>query len=224
MEITTPDLTPGSPVLAPPEQIKPPSLLPPMQLDQGSMITVKMRGHSRTGGLDYYALALVLSQSPVRPDNQGGELEIFVLDPTAGSHYSSNYPVREISSRPSADGGVELYERASNIGQILYLPQYAGTVDDLVRRVLGLETETSAIQTETSAMQNFMMEMANSLAKLQAQVNDLTSAKVSDQKKDPGQAGAPAGGPNPAGSPACGPSQATSSAPQQVPIGTGKAK
>ena len=67
----------------------------PQQLPQGSIVTLRMRGHSRTNGQEYYAPAVVLAQYA----NITGDIEVLIWDSTAGTHYNAAYPVRDLSTR-----------------------------------------------------------------------------------------------------------------------------
>lgn len=94
-------------------------LAPPMRLETGAIVTLLMRGHSRSpGGLEYYAPAVVLNQYA----DDVGSLEVLVWDSSAGTHYNPSYPTRELSTR--GDGGErETYESKSNIGEVLFSPE-----------------------------------------------------------------------------------------------------
>lgn len=120
--------------------------LPPYtRLPTGSIVTLRMAGHSRTEGQEYYAPAIVLAQ--YAPE---GQIAVFILDTTAGSHYNPSYPIRDISSRGTG-GERELYVLRENIGQILFDPEktdqaiehinaLSGYVHQLAQRVSDLES------------------------------------------------------------------------------------
>jgi|SRR5579872_1464308 len=104
-----------STVTLPEPQVAKP-LPPPMTLEAGSIVTVRMRGHSRTNGEEYFAPAVVLNQFM-----PGGELELQVWDSTSGTAYIHSYPIRDLSTR--GDGNLrEVYETRSNIGKVLFSP------------------------------------------------------------------------------------------------------
>jgi hypothetical protein len=101
----------------------PRALPPPQHYAVGSIVTLRMRGHTRTQGQEYYAPAVVLDQHPATSQG-GGEIEVIVWDSTAGTHYNPSYAVREVSSRPGLGGvGTELFELQSNIGEVLFSPE-----------------------------------------------------------------------------------------------------
>jgi len=129
-------------------------LAPPMRLETGSIVTIKMRGHTRSpGGLEYYALAVVLNQY----QNDTGDLEVLVWDSTAGTHYNPAYPVRELSSR--GEGPMrEVYESASNIGQVLFSPDQF--------RQMAFEMDT--LQTEMEQKHRMITELITRVGKLEA--------------------------------------------------------
>jgi len=118
-------------------------LAPPPALELGTIATIRMRGHSRTNGEEYFAPAIVLNQH-WKEDGTGGEtIEVLIWDSTAGTHYNAAYPVRELSSR--GEGGErELYEVRSNIGAILFSPQTLSTalgdIEELRGRVHRVES------------------------------------------------------------------------------------
>ena len=117
-------------------------LPPAMRLEVGSIVTLRMRGHSRTNGQEYYAPAVVLNQYP----DDLGTIEALVWDSSAGTHYNGSYPTRELGIR--GDGpDRETFELQSNIGQVLFSPdQFALVilqVDELQARVARIEKKLS---------------------------------------------------------------------------------
>jgi hypothetical protein len=119
-------------------------LAPPIRLETGSIVSLRMRGHSRTGGLDYYAPAVVLNQH-----QPNGELEVLVWDSTAGAHFNPNYPVRDLGTR--GDGSErEMYVLQENVQQVLFSPELfaetIGKLDELYHRVTFLSTQIAAMQ------------------------------------------------------------------------------
>lgn len=128
-------------------------LAPPQQLSIGSIVTLRMRGHTRTNGLEYFAPAVVLAQHTT-PDGEIAEtIEALVWDPTAGTHYNPAYQVRELSTRPSPRGGVEMYEVQSNIQSILFSPerfmQIGLAVDLLADQIASLSQRVAALEYES---------------------------------------------------------------------------
>jgi hypothetical protein len=125
------------------------SLAPPRQLEIGTILTLRMRGHSRTNGEDYYAPAVVLKQH--RPN---GEIEVMIWDSTAGTHYNAAYPIRDISSRGEG-AGRELYEE-SNIGQVLFSPVRFAEAMDLV---LDMQQEMLNLQIDVAGLKRWRAEI-----------------------------------------------------------------
>ncbi len=124
-----------------------PALPPPLHLEIGSIVTLRMRGHSRTGGLEYFAPAVVLNQH-----SPNGEIEALVWDSTAGTHYNPNYPIRELSNRERMDEHgpyTEIYELSSNIGAVLFSPdafsRMAGDIELLQVGVMALQRDVKAL-------------------------------------------------------------------------------
>src|SRR5580704_7417406 len=93
-----------------------PVLAPPVTYEPGTILTVRMRGHSRSPvpGYEYFAPAVVLEQ--FMPN---GEISVLIWDSSAGTHYNPSYPVRELDVRGSGPER-ELYELQSNVGQVLF--------------------------------------------------------------------------------------------------------
>lgn len=103
------------------------ALRPPLQLSIGCIVTLRMRGHTRTNGQEYFAPAVVLQQY----DDPVGSIEALVWDYTAGTHYQASYPIRELSSR-GIGPDQELYESQSNIGAVLFSPdQFAAMAQEI---------------------------------------------------------------------------------------------
>lgn len=100
-------------------------LPPPMLLEQGTIVTIRMRGHTRSpGGLEYFSPAIVLAQYMPH-----GEIDALVWDSSAGTHFANGYQIRDLGTR--GDGAErEMYEIQSNIGEILFSPQqFSETVE-----------------------------------------------------------------------------------------------
>lgn len=119
---------------------------PPPVLAVGTILTIRMQGHSRTNGQEYFAPAIVLDQF----DDQQGSIEALVFDATAGTHYQHSYPIRDLSTR--GDGNErEVYELRSNIGNILFRPdeflRVSHLLSDLVDRVARLEHQLPKVET-----------------------------------------------------------------------------
>lgn len=93
-----------------------PSLAPPLRLETGCIVLLRMRGHTQTEGREYFAPAVVLNQHQPH-----GEIEVLIWDSTAGTHYNPAYAIRDLSSRGEGDRR-ELYEVQSNIGGVLFSP------------------------------------------------------------------------------------------------------
>ena len=95
------------------------TLAPPRRFEPGTILTLRMRGHSRSpvAGQDYFAPAVVLDQFM-----PGGELSVLIWDSSAGTHYNASYAVRELSSRGEGNQR-EMYELQSNMGDVLFSPE-----------------------------------------------------------------------------------------------------
>lgn len=100
------------------ETIRPKALSSPTVYPVGSIVTLRMRGHSRTDGIDYYSPAIVLRQHET---NHNETIEALVFDSSAGTHFAGAYPIRELGTR-GYGGEREMYEVASNVGEVLFSP------------------------------------------------------------------------------------------------------
>lgn len=89
----------------------------PTRYPVGSIVTLRMPGHTRTAGQEYYAPAVVLNQFD--PD---GQIEVLIWDSTAGTHYNPSFPIRELSVRGEGSER-EMYESRSNVGEVLFDPE-----------------------------------------------------------------------------------------------------
>ena len=106
-----------------------------------------MPGHSRTGGQEYFAPAVVLQQY-----EPNGEIDALVWDASAGNAFVHGYAIRDLGSRDTMvtdkDGnlvpGRTQYVIQSNIGQVLFSPAaMLGVEDDLfnIKRMIKLFDE-----------------------------------------------------------------------------------
>ena len=115
------------------------TLPPPPAFDVGSIVMLRMRGHSRTGGPDYFSPAVVLNQH-----SPNGEIEVLIWDSSAGTHYQSAYPVRDLSTRGAGDER-ELYVERENVSQTLFSPlafaKMAEAIDELQGANIALQTQ-----------------------------------------------------------------------------------
>lgn len=149
------------------------SLAPPRQLEIGTILTLRMRGHSRTNGEDYYAPAVVLKQH--RPN---GEIEVMIWDSTAGTHYNAAYPIRDISSRGEG-AGRELYEE-SNIGQVLFSPvRFAEAMDlvlDMQQEILNLQIDVAGLKRWRAEIESRTTGSSNSEQSAGATLHDAPGA------------------------------------------------
>ena len=91
---------------------------PPTPYPVGTIATLRMRGHTRTNGEEYFAPAVILGQH-----EPNGEVEVLIWDPTAGTHYNSCYQIRDLEARMNEHGEREMYVSQENIGEILFNPQ-----------------------------------------------------------------------------------------------------
>ena len=121
---------------------------PPLLLSTGCIVTLRMRGHTRTNGQEYFAPAVVLNQY----DDQFGSIEALVWDYTAGTHYQSSYAIRELSSRGH---GVEqeVYESRSNIGAVLFSPDEFARIGQSVEM---LEIEIRNLLARVSVLESVL--------------------------------------------------------------------
>lgn len=125
------------------------SLEPPLRLLAGSIVMIKMRGHTKTNGLDYYAPAMVLNQ--YMPE---GNIEVIVWDASAGTHYNPNYPIRELGVR--GDGNErEIYEISSHVQAVLFSPD----------EQMNMRIEIERMRAEIATQNNLLAEMARTIGK-----------------------------------------------------------
>jgi len=93
-------------------------LAPPMLLEQGSIVTLRMRGHTRSPDQqEYFATAIVLAQYMPQ-----GEIDALVWDSSAGTHFAHSYQIRDLGTRGSGDER-EMYVLQDNIGAVLFSPE-----------------------------------------------------------------------------------------------------
>ncbi|SRR6266478_2743127 len=158
---------------------------PPLALEVGSIVTLRMRGHTRTQGLEYFSPAVVLHQH-----SPGGELEVLIWDPTAGTHYNSNYPIRELANRDvevkvllnPADPSLgvtcqtvrQQYESQSNIGQVLFSPL-------AFQNVLA---EVDILSHELRQKHQLLKQLVDRVNRLEAYVDSTRSQKPSSAPSD----------------------------------------
>src|SRR5580658_3630749 len=76
------------------------ALAEPRRFEPGTILTLRMRGHSRSpvSGQDYFAPAVVLDQFL-----PGGEISVLIWDSSAGTHYNASYAIRELGVRGSGN-------------------------------------------------------------------------------------------------------------------------
>src|SRR5580698_2356985 len=122
MSTTLPTLqSPAGPTSLRPEgaMSKSVSLDPPRRFEPGTILTLRMRGHSRSpvAGQDYFAPAVVLDQFM-----PGGEISVLIWDSSAGTHYNGSYAIRELGVRGQGSER-EMYELQSNVGEVLFSPE-----------------------------------------------------------------------------------------------------
>lgn len=124
-------------------------LAPPQQYEVGTLLMLRMRGHSRTDGQEYFAPAVVLHQHM-----PNGEIEVMIWDSTAGTHYNPAYPVRDLSTR--GEGAErELFEERSNVGQVLFSPVRFAEAMDLV---LDMQAEVLELQRKAMSLERAQAE------------------------------------------------------------------
>jgi hypothetical protein len=124
----------------------PTALGPYLRLPVGSIVLIKMRGHVRTHGLDYFAPAVVLNQYD--PD---GQIECIVWDASAGTHYNPNYAIREVGVRGEGNER-QMYEIGSNVQAVLFSPDeqsYMRLELDEMRQQIAKQNELIAEMAKT---------------------------------------------------------------------------
>ena len=115
-------------------------LPPAKRYETGTILTLRQRGHSRTNGEEYFAPAIVLNQYA----DELGMIETIIFDPTAGTHYSSGYPTRDLGVR--GDGNErEQYELRSNVGEVLFSPEL---FVNMLQEVAWLKRELLALKAQ----------------------------------------------------------------------------
>lgn len=107
---------------------KPMELPAPRRFEPGTILTLRMRGHSRSpvAGQDYFAPAVVLEQFMPQ-----GEISVLIWDSSAGTHYNASYAIRELGAR-GAGAEREMYVLADNIGEVLFSPARFARLCELV--------------------------------------------------------------------------------------------
>jgi hypothetical protein len=101
-------------------------LPPPIHLEPGSIVMLRMRGHTRTAGLEYFSPGVVINQFEPH-----GQIEVLIWDSTAGTHYNGAYEVRELGVR--GDGADrEMYVVQENIQSVLFSPERFASMAELV--------------------------------------------------------------------------------------------
>lgn len=135
-----------------------PSLKLPLRLATGTLITIRMRGHTHSpGGQEYFAPAIVLCQY----NDIYGSIDAICWDATSGSPFMSGYHTREVAAR--GEGSTrEMYESQSNIGEILFAPQdFARAMqrlEQLELDILNVLQAVSKMQIAQAASMNAKME------------------------------------------------------------------
>jgi hypothetical protein len=161
------------PVSVADDQIVEISKLPPAQrLELGSIVTIRMRGHSRSpGGLEYFAPAVVLDQY----NDDYGSIDALVWDSSAGNSYAHGYHVRELGVR--GEGSTrETYELQSNIGEVLFSPH------EFSLALLAIGSLQNRVNTLESAMRAQRSDIKSSAAN-EAMPSSLTSAPKGAEKQ-----------------------------------------
>jgi hypothetical protein len=110
-------MTEAAPRVAATGGVKP--LPEPRRFEPGTILTLRMRGHSRSpvSGQEYFAPAVVLEQFM-----PGGEISVLIWDSSAGTHYNASYAIRELGVRGSGNER-EMYVLTDNIGDVLFSPE-----------------------------------------------------------------------------------------------------
>ena len=123
-------------------------LPPPLQLEPGSIVKIRMAAHVRSPGMaEYFSPAVVLAQY----DDQWGSIDALVWDSSAGTHFANGYHIRELgprieNGRPTGD----MVETSSNIGDVLFSPDVFArmqlTLDELQVDFLSLKRLVQDLQ------------------------------------------------------------------------------
>jgi hypothetical protein len=151
----------------------PPSLDPPRVFEPGTILTLRMRGHTRSPNQsEYFAPAVVLEQFM-----PGGEISVLIWDSSAGTHYNASYPVRDLGVRGEG-GSRDTYELRSNVGDVLFSPAAFASMTD------GVDTLTLAY----SRMRGAAGDLEHRIAALEMQMKEL--APLMDVSKSEAAAGA----------------------------------
>lgn len=169
--------------------------LPPAY-ETGTILTIRMRGHSRSPvpGQDYFAPAVVLEQ--FQPD---GEISCLVWDSSAGTHYNASYPVRDIGVRGEGRER-EMYEMQSNIGEVLFSPQRMRDLTEGHNKLTDfiidkMRSIVNTINDNAARMDNRIDKMLPRIDALEAFRAELdTSSKITQQEPAPVAAAQPATG------------------------------
>jgi len=167
-------------------------LVPPRKYAVGTILTLRMAGHLRSPvpGQEYWAPAVVLEQ--YMPN---GEISALVWDASAGSHYVASYPVRDVDARPViqnglATGATELYEKRSNVGDVLFAPDEFASVKDAVdtltlaysRLKSGVE-RIDSMDKRLVVLESFVSQFGDPSAKVAASESHATGATRTETPK-----------------------------------------
>lgn len=142
------------------------TLPPPVVLDIGTILTLRKAGHLRspTPGQEYFAPAVVLAQY-----ESDGSIDALVWDASAGAHFVSAYPVRDVDARTDVHNRREMYVKRSNIGEILFSPGVFKSIEDgmdtlaighaRMRQALAEQnTELESLRSRMAAVELFMKQ------------------------------------------------------------------
>lgn len=152
---------------------------PPRVFTTGTILTLRKAGHLRSPvpGQEYFAPGIVLEQySP------NGEIDVIVFDPSAGVHFLSAYPIRDVDARTDVHNRREMYVKRENIGEVLFDPEQFKNITD------GLDTlalSYSRLRTEVQQVSLTAGETSSNVMDLSARVSALESFVADLQGKTP---------------------------------------
>lgn len=153
---------------------RPGALAPPVQFEPGTILTLRMRGHSRSPvpGSEYFAPAVVLEQ--FMPN---GEISVLIWDSSAGTHYNASYAIRDLSTRGSGNER-ETYEVQSNIGQVLFSPREFGRMGEELEHIVGAIQSVRRAQAEVNnSLPAMELRIDARLRLFESFMNEFKSAK-----------------------------------------------
>ena len=157
----------------------------PREFEPGTILTLRMRGHSRSpvAGQEYFAPAVVLEQFA-----PGGEISVLVWDSSAGTHYNASYPIRDVSSRGTGSER-EMYVVQDNIGEVLFSPReflaQGELIESLIRARQGVQAALVDHRRRLEAVEAFVAEMRAPVAVPVAPAAEAAALPATATKDEP---------------------------------------